>query len=752
MSTKKLDDVNDTYNVKKTIKSSIKSSTARSNKSTKSGLKDLSKINEDPVKYARTVQIDRLVNILQKMSDHYYADSRSLVDDDVYDAMFDVLKERDPDNAYLFQTGVEKTTDKDVELPYAMPSLNKIKPGEKTLDRWFKSHKGPYTIMDKLDGISIQLYKDNHGNIDIFTKKQTGMGTSKKHLLEYLVDANVLAKLPKGCAVRGEVVISQKDFKIINKLDPDLKNPRSAMAGLINTDKIDTRIAKKAQYITYAIITPRYKISDQVAKLKSWGFKTVWHKNISYSELTKTKNNDEEENGEEDEEENGEENGEEDEEENGEENGEEDEDDDEDDTENKKNKYIQEMRFCEENLKKILTERRGLSEFLIDGLVVTDNSMIYEHNNSEPKYSMAFKMNSVSDMKDVVIEEVIWEPTMYGYLQPVIRIKPVILSGNTHVTYITAHNAKYVQDNKLAQGAIIKIVRSGEVIPYIVSVVKPAKNAAMPCIEYEWNNTNVEIIATNPSDDVLRKIRIKQNLHFFRILNVKFLSDGIIKKLYDAGYETIVSIVAAASNNNMEPQKIAGLGKTMITKIYAEINKAFAHIKLPELMAGSLKFGRGLGVRKIREIIKKYPNIIKMKNDPENKIEDKIITVQGFSQILARKFSKNLKQFCKFLDELKNNSNYDISFKFVSKNVKPVKKNNNTIHDMSNEVVVMTGFRSNEITEFIETHGGRISSGISGTTTLVLYQGDKPSSKIQKAKDKGIRLMGRDEFEKIYGL
>lgn len=680
-------------------------------KSKTNGMKDITKINQDPETYANSVSIERLVTILQKMSDYYYGEARPLVEDDVYDVMLDVLRERDPNNAFFFQTGVEKTTDKDVELPYPMPSLNKIKPGEKSLERWFKNYTGPYMVMDKLDGISIQVYKKDDGEVDLFTKKQTGMGTSKLHLLKYLVDKKVLNKLPKGTSVRGELVISQQDFKKLEDLNLGLKNPRSAMSGLVNTDKLDTRIAEMAQFITYGILYPRYSIEEQLDKLKKWGFKTVWNERLEYDDLIEGAEDD-------------------------------------DDNENS-------IKTIEEKLMNILSERREVSDFLIDGLVLTDNSKEYEHTDEDPKYSMAFKMNSTTNMKDATVEEVIWEPTMYGYLQPVIRIQPVELSGNTIVTYVTAHNAKYVQDNKIGKGSVIKIVRSGDVIPYIVSVVKPAKKADMPKMKTEWNESGVEIIVVDPSEDVKAKIKIKQNLHFFRKIGVKFLSEATVTKLYEAGYESVSSIVSASSNKDKNPYKISGLGAKMVTKIYDQIDKAFLKIKLPELMSGSLMFGRGLGVRKIREIIKMYPDILSF--DDEDDLEEKILQVPGFSNILAKKFATNLAQFKEFLEELRENCSYDLTFKPAKKSVKSIKsdksdKTSKTDVNMSNEVVVMTGFRSDPITEFIENNGGRISSGVSKNTTLVLYVGDKSSSKLKKAQDLGITIMPREEFEKKYDI
>lgn len=648
-------------------------------------MKNIETIILDPVKYAHSITIKKLVSLLQKLSDVYYTKTNPLVDDDVYDALYDVLKERDPDNAYFFQTGVKKSSNKDVVLPYQMPSLNKIKPNEKTLERWFNTYTDTYIIMDKLDGISIQIHKNETGEIDMYTKKQTGMGTSKKHLLKYVVSDTILNKIPNNTSIRGELVISQKDFKKINHND-EFKNPRSMMSGLVNVDKLDTRIANKAQFIAYSIIHPRYKIGKQLVILTKWGFNTVWYEKLN--------NND-------------------------------------DNNDNNINSI-------EAKLIKLLAERKSQSEFLIDGLVITDNSAIHEHSDTTPKYAIAFKMNMEENMKDAIVEEIEWSPTMYGYLQPVVRIKPIILDGNVTITYVSAHNARYVYDNNIGKGSIIKIIRSGDVIPYIVSIVKHNDTPDMPSIKYKWNETKIEIIVKNPTADILDKIQIKQNIHFFKTIKVKYLSDGIITKLHNAGYKTIIDILKASQTKDNELYDINGLGEKIILKIYEQIDKAFKKIKLAEFMAGSLQFGRGFGVRKLNAILKKHPDILTIKQD----IKQLILDIDGFSETLANKFCANLENFKKFMKSI--NKIYNI------KNEQNEQKQNKQI--MINAIIVMTGKRDNTIIEFIENNGGKISSSVSKNTTLVIHDGDINSSKMQKAKELNIKQMTTTEFIKQYKL
>jgi NAD-dependent DNA ligase len=540
-----------------------------------------------------------------------------------------------------------------------------------------------------------------------------------------MVDQKSLDNMPPHTSIRGEIVISKKNFKKIQKYDSKLKNPRSAMAGLVNTDKIDTRIAKKATIVMYNILSPSYTISKQLIKLNKWGFNTVWNKkliledidikcslkkkgtmyincNTSLLKESSVK------------------------------------------SDSKCVEYNKLLKIIETKLKELLILRKETSEYLVDGIVLADDSKTYIHQSKNPTHAMAFKMNVSSNMKNVEVKEVIWEPTMYSYLQPVIKIEPTVMEGNVTVTYITAHNAKYVWNNNIGKQTILKIVRSGDVIPYIVDVVKPSVRPDMPTYKYMWNDSKVDIIAVDPSEEVLRKIIIKRNLHFFRTLGVKYLSAGIIMKLYDDNYKTILSLIIASNKKDIKPYNINGLGKRMVMKIYKQIDNVFANIKLPELMAGSLIFGRGMGVKKIREIIKVYPDILEHRNEEKDYLRDMILEIEGFSEKSASRFIDNLNNFYRFLEDIRNNTNYELLF---------TTDNKETNKDVLfvNKKVVLTGFRSKEITDFIESNGGKITSTVSKNTNLVIYvPGDKTGSKFNKAQQLGIKLLTKIDFEKKY--
>ena len=235
---------------------------------------DISVLVKNPKAFAEKLEDDELVELLQNLSDAYYNTAESLVPDAVYDKLIDILKERDPENTFLKEVGAPvKGTKEKVTLPFEMGSLNKFRLA-KDIDKWVSKYEGPYFISDKLDGSSTQIYKNQSGEIFMFSRGRGITGFNISHLLPYVITKETLEDIPKGASIRGEVIISKKNFKKIGDI---MTNARSAANGLVISKTINQDVAKVANFVAYAILNPRYDYEKQMNLLKKWGFNVVTH-------------------------------------------------------------------------------------------------------------------------------------------------------------------------------------------------------------------------------------------------------------------------------------------------------------------------------------------------------------------------------------------------------------------------------------------------------------------------------------------
>lgn len=625
---------------------------------------------KNPVKNAESITPQKLTTFLRKISASYYNSSKSLVSDKIFDELKDILTDKDPTNEFLDEVGAP-VTGKKVKLPFPMGSLDKVKPDNNKFEKWASTYEGPYILSDKMDGISALLHNDGN-ELKLYTRGNGIFGQDISHLIQYL-KLNV-PQLPENTAVRGELIISKKDFEKIKEKDDSVNNARNTTAGIVN-DKTICKNARYVQFITYTVVFPSYKQSKQFNLLEKWGFKTAPHKMVKSISV--------------------------------------------------------------ESLQEYFKERRGPNDFDIDGIVVIDDSNAYDIVVGNPKYGFAFKSIQDDQIAIATVVDVEWEISRYGYLKPTIKIEPIKLVGVT-ITYATAHNAKFVHDNNIGIGAKIKIIRSGDVIPKIMEVIEPSKNGKpkMPDIAYEWNETEVDIIATN-KDDRKKIISIKKIVNFMETLNVKYINEGIVTKLYDAGFTSVIKIIKSDKADISDV-----IGDKMTDKITDNLMSALKNTQLHTLMNASNCFDRGMGEKKLAVILKAYPTI--MTDDITDKeLFTKIMSLDGFQEKTTEKFIGGFNKFKLFL--VKMNKYVDMKYLLIP----DVKK---TGTKLAGQKIVMTGFRDNTLKDFIESNGGETSTSVSKNTTLVICADDcdTSSAKYVKAEELKIKIMTQSEFKKKY--
>jgi NAD-dependent DNA ligase len=138
------------------------------------------------------------------------------------------------------------------------------------------------------------------------------------------------------------------------------------------------------------------------------------------------------------------------------------------------------------------------------------------------------------------VVDVIWTASKDGYLKPRVRVVPVEIGGVT-IEYATGFNGKFIQENKIGTGAVIQIIRSGDVIPYINKIITPATYPEMPEMKYTWTESKVDIILVDKENDPV--VLEKRITSFFQALQVEGLSGGYIKRLIEHGFNNIPKIL-----------------------------------------------------------------------------------------------------------------------------------------------------------------------------------------------------------------
>ena len=237
------------------------------------GKKDIDLLKKDPKKYLQELSKDDLVNLIQKLNYSYYIEGKSLVSDELYDYVKEVLRKIDSKHPILDDVGVSKVYK--TKLPYYMGSMDKIKTDEKTLNNWLKKYNGEgYVLSDKLDGISALYVIDEDNKRKLYTRGDGNTGKDISYLINFIKGLNTL---DTPLAIRGELIISKSKFNKI-KVEGKVMNVRNIVSGIINSKKPNLDVAKFIEFISYEVIVPtNFNSKQQFKYLEDNKFKNAYY-------------------------------------------------------------------------------------------------------------------------------------------------------------------------------------------------------------------------------------------------------------------------------------------------------------------------------------------------------------------------------------------------------------------------------------------------------------------------------------------
>jgi len=587
------------------------------------------------------------------------------------DEVYDILKN------VLFQRNPKSKTLKKVgapiasgkvKLPFWMGSMDKIKPDTNALERWIKKYDKPYNISDKLDGTSGMFHYFKSGK-SWKTRFYTRGNGSYGQDISHLIPY-LFPNVKKNLPEEEICLRGEIIMSKKNFLKFDMKNSRSLTNGVVNSKKsIKPDLLNNIDFVVFNVLEPQCRKRKGLKYAKALGFKTVFNQNVK--SLT--------------------------------------------------NDFLSE----------ILMKRREESEYEIDGIIVEQDKKHKINTSGNPKYGFAFKMVLSDQILESKILDVLWQPSKHGLLKPRILIESVIIGGIT-INYVTGHNAKFVNDNKLGPGAIVQITLGGGIIPNILQTIKPSE-PSFPDIPFHWNKNKVDIVLDNIDDNI--QVTIRQIINFFNKIETKFLSKGLITRMVENGFNNINDFINASQQDLL---KFDGIKEKLALKLYTSIQSSIKNVPLHNLMEASNSFGMGFGRKKFKIIIDNIPNILEM-DISEDELTKQIENIPGF-KTTSSKFSKHLPIFKHFLNE-----HPKITIQIKTKNKRKRSNSNNNIN------VLFTGVRDKLLSNYIIEHGGVLSETFNKNVNVVITGNvNSNSNKIKKAKKNNIPIMSLDNFKQNY--
>ena len=390
-------------------------------------------------------------------------------------------------------------------------------------------------------------------------------------------------------------------------------------------------------------------------------------------------------------------------------------------------------------------EKRHHLGYDTDGMVVKVNDFEQQNilgaTSKDPKWAIAYKYPP--EEAETVVENIIVTMGRTGVLTPSADLKPVQIAG-TVVKRATLHNMNFIEEKDIRIGDIVKIYKSGEIIPEISVVLKNKRTgkekkfimpSECPLCKHKIYRTEGEVAYRCINPDCGGVIR-ENLIHFAsrNAMNIEGLGPAVIDGLL--AYNLIENIADFYELRKDDIIQIERMGeksaKNLLTSIENSKNR------------GLSKFLFALGIRHLGEkgselISEKFKDIDVLMNASV----DSIKSVSGIGNITAEhiyKYFKNEKNK-KIIERLKD---HGILMKLNER-----KSEGNAFKGHN---VVLTGKLSNigrrEAGEIIKALGGNLQSTVTKTTTLVIV-GENAGSKLEKAREKGIKIINENDFLKI---
>lgn len=559
-----------------------------------------------------------------------------------------------------------------------------------------------YACEPKLDGLAVSLtYRK--GLLEIAATRGDGtIGEDVTHNIRTIqsVPLRLTGKTwPAALEVRGEVFISLVGFKEMNRRAAEkgekvFVNPRNAAAGSLR--QLDPRLAASRPLEIYfygAGMIEGRKLPDRhsrvLEELRGWGLRT-----------------------------------------------------------SPESRVVEGVKGLLDYYKEI-GRRRNKLRYQIDGVVYKVDSIAEQRELGfvahAPRWAIAHKFAAEEEMTRVRAVE--WQVGRTGALTPVARLEPVFVGGAT-VSNATLHNIDELQRKDVRLGDTVVLRRAGDVIPEVVRVIlekRPAKTTPVklptrcPVCGSDVERAEGEAVA-RCTGALVCPAQLKESVRHFasrRALDIEGLGSKLVDQLVDQGL-----VENAADLFRLDARQLAALdrmGDKSATKLAESLEKS------KETTLARFLFA--LGIRDVGEatagaLARRFRTLETLRSAAVAEIEE----VQDIGPITAAHVHA-------FFAESRNAKVIDA---LIESGVRwPESQAARTRRrGFEGKTFVLTGRLSSlardEAGDLVRELGGKVAGSVSKKTDFVVA-GEDAGSKLKRAVELGIEILGEEQFLKMVG-
>lgn len=655
-------------------------------------------------------KIEQLTATINYHNKLYYTDDNPEIEDYEYDKLFrelenlerefPELKKDDSPTNKVGGTILEKF--EKFEHPIAMYSLSNVMNEEEFLEfdnrmqKELNTSKIKYTVENKFDGLALELIYEK-GKLTVASTRGDGqVGENVSNNVKMMNNVPKSIKETKKLIVRGEALITKKDFEILNKEREELEeipfaNARNAASGGLR--QLDSSESKKRRLKFFAYQIANYKDFDLTNEYKSMEFLSELgftvegvHPNIDAKKVLET--------------------------------------------------YYD------------IQEKRSKMDYEIDGLVIKVDDVKYQEKlgflSRAPRFAVAFKFKP--EEKETILKNIEVQVGRTGALTPVAKLEPVQVGGVT-VSNVTLHNPNEIKSKDIRIGDTVVVIRSGDVIPKIVRVVLEKRPSDSKVFEFpkkcpvcggETAVTDGDVIVRCINEECPSKIT--RYIEYFvskPAMNMERIGKEWIAVFTKSGLVKTPADLYKITRDDLF--KFERMGEKLASYMLESIeNSKNTTLK---------RFIYALGIRQVGEttadlLAKYFTSVENFKKATINDLQN----IEGIGEISAKSIYDFLhnKKTLKLIDDL------------LDAGVNPVFEKLTTVESpLTGKNVVITGsiegFTRNSAKEAAERLGATVQSAVSKNTDILIV-GEKAGSKLKKAQELGIQIMEADDFIKLANI